>query len=256
MDNKEIKMQLLKEFGIASEKETVDFCREAYKFIVEENPAESKQVDFSQTHVSKDTTPAEVTAIDLGLPSGTLWADRNIGAKSPYEDGAFFSWGNVEPHFPKNKIDWGDEDDAFDDKFIEEEYEKTPGSKLTGNIDAKHDAATINLGEPWSMPTDEDFKELTENCEWERKTINGVNGYLVTSKINGSRVFFSCSGYGYGTSRDGRGAYGGYWSSTFNGARGARVLYFYSGGVRPQGSNSRYFGFAVRAVQKLSSRQQ
>lgn len=244
MSNKEIKMQLLKEFGISDDKKTVDFCREAYKFLIEDDPVASVQAPVI-------SSPAEVIAVDLGLPSGKLWADRNVGAKSPEDYGAFFSWGNVEPHFPnKDNMDWGDDDEAFDYKFSSEEYKKTPGYKLEGNIDAEHDAATVNLGEPWCMPTEDDFQELYDNCDWTRKTVNGVNGYLVTSKINGNSIFFPCSGYGYGSSWLSRGGHGYYWSASFGSAVYARDLYFYSGGVGPQGNYGyRYCGFAVRPVQ-------
>ena len=243
MSNKEFKMQLLKEFGVSDDKKTVDFCREAYKFLIEDDPVASVQAPVI-------SSPAEVIAVDLGLPSGKLWADRNVGAKSPEDYGAFFSWGNVEPHFPnKENIDWGGDDEAFDYKFSSEEYKKTPGYKLEGNIDAEHDAATVNLGEPWCMPTEDDFQELYDNCDWTRKTVNGVNGYLVTSKINGNSIFFPCSGYGHGSSWLYRGGNGLYWSASFYSAVSARYLYFGSGGVGPQGNNVRYYGFAVRPVQ-------
>ena len=241
--NQEIKMQLLKEFGISSDKKSVDFCREAYKFMTEsDNPSPS----FSpQCQVSKDPV-----AVDLGLPSGTLWCDRNVCAMSPEDYGAFFSWGNVEPHFPKkDNMDWGDDDNAFDYKFNSEEYKKTPGYKLEGNIDAAHDAATVNLGEPWRMPTEDDFQELYDNCDWTRKTVNGVNGYLVTSKINGNSLFFPCSGYGHNASWDSRGANGYYWSASFGSAADARRLGFRSGGVYPQSHDARFCGVAVRPVQ-------
>lgn len=243
MSNKEIKMQLLKEFGISDDKKTVDFCREAYKFLIEDDPVASVQAPVI-------SSPAEVTAVDLGLPSGKLWADRNVGAKSPEDYGAFFSWGNVEPHFPnKENMDWGDDDEAFDYKFSSEEYKKTPGYKLEGNIDAEHDAATVNLGEPWCMPTEDDFQELYDNCDWTRKTVNGVNGYLVTSKINGNSIFFPCSGYGHGSSWNYRGGGGDFWSASFVSAVFARSLNFYSGGVYPQHGNYRCNGFALRPVQ-------
>ena len=79
--------------------------------------------------------------------------------------------------------------------------------------------------------------------------MNGVIGLYLESKINGARLFFSCSGYGGGRSWSGRGSYGLYWSSTFYSARYARGLYFLSGGVFPQSSYYRYGGFAVRPVQ-------
>ena len=237
-ENQKMKMELLKEFGITDEKSSVDFCREAYKFLTEED---GKKVYPSVT---------EVQAIDLGLPSGTLWCDRNVGAKSPEDYGAFFSWGNTIPHYPSRKnMDWGDDDEAFDYSFDSDNYEETEGYKLESDIDLAHDAARINMGEPWQMPTSEQFKELYDNCTRVRKTVNGVNGYLVTSKINGNSIFMPCSGYGNGTSWYSRGSDGYYWSGSLFSATYGRHLYFYSGGVYPQSSSYRFDGIAVRAVQ-------
>ena len=241
-------MQLLDKYGNASSPESVDFCRAAYRFITEdEEPAVVPEVSPS----GKETT---VQAVDLGLPSGTLWADRNVGAKAPEDYGAFFSWGNTEPHYPMHKgIDWGDNDDAFDKEnaFSSDNYEKSDGYKLNGDIDLSHDAARINMGKPWQMPTSEQFQELYDNCTWERKTLNGINGYLVTSKINGNSIFFACSGYCYGTSLSNRGSGGVYWSSSYYSAADAYYLYFDSSNVHPQGSDYRRYGFSVRAVQNL-----
>lgn len=239
----ELKMQLLKEFGIIDEKKSVDFCREAYKFLTE---GEQNDTPSAAPAVSSE----EAIAVDMGLPSGTLWCDRNVGAKFPEDYGAFFSWGNTDPHYPnRDNMDWGDDDDGFDYSFDSDTYEKTAGYKLEGNIDMAHDAARVNMGEPWQMPTEEQIKELFDNCDWVRKTINGINGYLVTSKINGNIIFFPASGSGSGTSWSIRGAHGLYWSSSFSSARLARNLDFYSGGVVPQIARSRYYGFAVRPVQ-------
>ena len=239
----ELKMQLLKEFGVIDEKKSVDFCREAYKFLTE---GEQNDTPSAAPAVSSE----EAIAVDMGLPSGTLWCDRNVGAKFPEDYGAFFSWGNTDPHYPnRDNMDWGDDDDGFDYSFDSDTYEKTAGYKLEGNIDMAHDAARVNMGEPWQMPTEEQIKELFDNCDWVRKTVNGINGYLVTSKINGNIVFFPASGYGGGTTWGSRGAYGYYWSSSWLSARVARGLNFSSDGVSPQGTNGRYGGFAVRPVQ-------
>ena len=236
-------MQLLKEFGIIEEKKSVDFCREAYKFLTE---GEQNDTPSAAQAVSSE----EAIAVDMGLPSGTLWCDRNVGAKFPEDYGAFFSWGNTDPHYPnRDNMDWGDDDDGFDYSFDSDTYEKTAGYKLEGNIDMAHDAARVNMGEPWQMPTEEQIKELFDNCDWVRKTINGINGYQVTSKINGNVIFFPASGYGNGTTWGNRGAGGGYWSSSWGSARGARGLGFYSGGVGAQNADGRCGGFAVRPVQ-------
>ena len=225
----------------------IDFVRRNMADL-NENPENRITVDLGSVRPEFESEPQ---AVDLGLPSGTLWCDRNVGAKSPYDYGAFFSWGNTEPHYPKQNMDWGDDDDAFDYRFNSDNYENSEGYKLEGDIDLAHDAARVNMGEPWQIPKSEQFQELYDNCTWERKIINNVCGYLVTSKINGNSVFFACSGYGYGSSWNYRGSHGYYWSASFFSAVFARCLIFYSGGVYPQYNLLRYYGFAVRPVQNI-----
>ena len=186
-----------------------------------------------------DEADNKLTAVDLGLPSGTKWADRNVGATSPEEPGLFFSWGNVAG------VEIGKACNFREKAY----YAETEGANLKGNLDAAHDAATVNLGAPWRMPTDKEFQELYDNCDWEWTTENGYYGVRFTSMINGKSIFFSASGYGVGSSWGSRGAYGYYWSSSFDSSRYARSLGFYSGGVNPQNYNDRFYGFAVRAVQ-------
>ena len=205
-------------------------------------------MDFVRRNIEAGREPVEFdltrkddympVAVDLGLPSGTKWADRNVGAKSAEEPGLFFSWGNVEG------VEIGKACD-----FDEEAYADTDGAKMGGDLDAAHDAATVNIGAPWRMPTGEEFQELYDNCCWVWTTENGYYGVRFTSKINGKSIFFSASGNGDGSSWNDRGSYGNYWSASFYSARDARYLVFSSGGVYPQLDSSRYSGFAVRAVQ-------
>ncbi len=239
----ELKMQLLKEFCIYDEPKSIDFCREAYKFLVEGDIykliglEENTGMPVFEREVSDNSPKAE--AIDLGLPSGTLWADRNVGAKSIEDVGLYFSWGNTDGHVFGTDYDFC------------EDYENTPGSKLEGDIDLEHDAARVNMGEPWQMPTSEQFQELYDNCNVEFCSVNGYRGMKFTSKINGNSIFFACSGLGNGSSWGSRGSFGYYWSASFYSARSARSLYFGSGGVNPQGSSNRCYGFAVRPVQNI-----
>ena len=239
----ELKMQLLKEFGIYDKPKSIDFCREAYKFLVEGDIYKLIGLEANtgmpvfEREVFDNNPKAE--AIDLGLPSGTLWADRNVGAKSIEDVGLYLSWGNTDGHVFGTDYDFC------------EDYENTPGSKLEGDIDLEHDAARVNMGEPWQMPTSEQFQELYDNCNVEFCSVNGYRGMKFTSKINGNSVFFACSGFGNGSSWNNRGSFGYYWSSSFSSARSARRLYFYSGGVNPQDNSNRYYGFAVRPVQNI-----
>ena len=207
--------------------------------------------------------------VDLGLPSGLKWATRSIDitqangfAASPFQyECTFFSWGNTEGHNPADassfSYNWGTGNDG--------PYADTPGAALTANMAPSMDAARANLGAPWRMPTTAEYQELFDNCDFVQAdgttvidagttnklvTVNGVVGIYLKSKNNGKNIFFACSGVGYGSSWNYRGSDGYYWSSSLNSAAGGRYLYFHSGGVGPQYYNgSRFYGFAVRAVQ-------
>jgi hypothetical protein len=206
--------------------------------------------------------------VDMGLPSGLLWADRNIDAtqpdgfcESPYQyEGSFFSWGNTEPHNPTSTsafgYDWGTSNDG--------PYASTPGAKLNGNMAPSQDIVRVICGAPFRLPTTGEFDELFANIDYVQAdgetvidasqanklvTVNSIVGIYLKSKINGKRLFFPCSGYGSGSSWDYRGSNGHYWSSSLYSAAGGRILSFYSGGVYPQDAYNRFLGFAGRAVQ-------
>ena len=206
--------------------------------------------------------------VDMGLPSGLLWADRNIDAtqpdgfcESPFQyEGSFFSWGNTEPHNPTSTsafgYDWGTGNDG--------PYASTPGAKLNGNMAPSQDIVRAICGAPFRLPTTGEFAELFANIDYVQAdgetvidasqanklvTVNSVVGIYLKSKINGKRLFFPCSGNGYGSSWYNRGSIGNYWSSSLYSAAYGRHLYFYSGGVSPQGNGNRFDGFAGRAVQ-------
>lgn len=225
----ELKMRILEKFGIMSEPKSIEFCKEAYKFV------------YGNTTGTTGDEPADIVAdpvaVDLGLPSGTKWADRNIGALNPEDTGLYFSWGNTVGH------------EAGKDYDFEEDYDNTPGSELNGDIDLEHDAARVNLGEPWKMPTKEQFKELVDNCESEVTTLNGYLGRRFTSKINGNSIFLPFAGYISGTSLDYRGSYGLYWSSSLDSQTNGYYLCFNSSNVYPADYSNRFYGFSVRAVQ-------
>lgn len=217
--------------------------------------------------------------VDMGLPSGLLWAKKNIDvtqangfAASEFQyECSFVSWGNTQMFNPKDNSsfnhDFGTWDNsknqAGDGYKPDSIYGQTPGCGITASLAASQDAARVNLGAPWRMPTTEEYAELFANCDFiyangtvidsatvdKRVTVNGILGLYLKSKINGNLLFFPCSGYGYGSSWDTRGGYGYYWSASFGSAVGARDLYFGSGGVFPQNYSLRYYGFAVRPVQ-------
>ena len=182
-------------------------------------------------------------AVDLALPSGVLWCEHNVGASTPYEDGLYFSWGNITGHTGDDGYDFGTSNDG--------PYASTDGAALTGNIptNGTYDAARHNMGAPWRMPTQPEFQELNDNCTSEWTDEDGVAGRRFTSNHNGNSVFFPASGRRYGTSLYSRGSDGYYWSSSLYSSTGGYDLHFDSGGVYPASGNYRFYGFSVRAVQ-------
>ena len=139
--------------------------------------------------------------VDLGLPSGTMWATCNVGADKPEDEGLLFQFGRVDGYRfgdtnhkfklnKQNKQDIGDE-------FIP----KTASGKLYGKndiLDSEDDAAHVNMGGRWRMPTKDELEELINNTTQKETTINGVRGILFTSNINGHQLFIPFTqGYWY-----------------------------------------------------------
>ena len=181
--------------------------------------------------------------VDLGLPSGLLWATCNIGAKEPWESGLYFSWGNVDGHVKGSGFYLGHNTDISP-------YTSTPGASLTGNIpvNAEYDAARANIGGSWRMPTIAEFKELYGSCIRKWTTQNDVNGMLFISNINGNSVFFPAVGCYYGTVFYGDCTLGSYWSSSLRSQDSAYYLFFYSYDAYHLSNHQRLYCFPVRAV--------
>ena len=180
--------------------------------------------------------------VDLGLLSGLKWATCNVGATTPEEYGDYFAWGETEP---KTTYNW----DSY--KY----YDGSNLTKYTGNdskteLDPEDDAATVNWGGKWRMPTKEEQDELLNNCAWTWISQNGVNGYKVTGP-NGNSIFLPAAGSMDGGRFYDAGLYGAYWSSSLN-ADSSGIAYnvgFSSGNVGWYG-NSLYYGLTVRPVCK------
>jgi len=199
--------------------------------------------NFNVTSIESQVAAAPDGAVDLALPSGVLWADKNIGATTPYEDGLYFSWGNITGHTGDDGYDFGTSNDG--------PYASTDGAALTGNIptNGTYDAARHNMGAPWRMPTVGEFQELAANCDSEWTDEDGVAGRRFTSRINDNSIFFPASGFRSGTGLYGRGTRGDYWSASLNSQTYGYSLNFNSEGVIPAYYDYRFIGFSVRAVQ-------
>lgn len=181
-------------------------------------------------------TPA-TRPINLGLPSGVLWAEANVGAREDIDSGLYFSYGNTNGHIPG---------DGY--VFDEETYLSSEGANVTGDIDLEHDAARLSLGGNWRMPTREDAAELIANTTqlWTQK--KGVRGILFTSTVNGNTLFIPAGGYLEDVRFRFAGTTGRGWLSDGTSESAGYVLRVQSTGANVASSIARYLGVNVRAV--------
>ncbi|MCR4848600.1 MAG: hypothetical protein K5920_07125 [Bacteroidales bacterium] len=151
--------------------------------------------------------------VDLGLPSGTLWATYNIGAHVPEEYGDYFAWGETQP---KNTYDWGTYQHCNGDYHELTKYCNAHEYGYNGFTDdltallPEDDAATANWGDDWCTPTMENWRELYQNTTNNWTTLNGVRGILFTA-INGNSLFLPVTGW-CGINELQHGDEGFYWS--------------------------------------------
>ena len=134
--------------------------------------------------------------VDLGLSSGTLWATHNLGATSPEEYGDYFAWGETEPkdNYIWDNYQWVEIVENHILYFTKYNTEDNIGI-VDGKteLDPEDDAAYVNWGPEWRMPSREQIDELQENCTWAWTKMNGVNGQLITGP-NGNTIFLPAAG--------------------------------------------------------------
>ena len=153
----------------------------------------AKLLELLKTTAGIGGSTDKVEYVDLGLPSGNLWATCNLGASSPEAYGDYYAWGEVEPKqeytYPNHK--WYKEG-APSLGFTK--YNNEDG-KLT--LEDEDDAVIQKLGNGWRTPTLADFRELTNQkyTTIEKTTLNGVAGYKITSKKNKKSIFIPCAGF-------------------------------------------------------------
>ena len=128
--------------------------------------------------------------VDLGL--SVKWATCNVGANSPSDYGDYFAWGEA-----KTKSTYTESNSAT--------YERATYTFL--------DAASLNWGSAWRIPTKAECQELIDNCIWIWTTVGGHDGYKVTSKKNGNSIFLPAGGIRRGSEHNGTGEYGFCWTS-------------------------------------------
>ena len=191
--------------------------------------------------------------VDLGLPSGTLWATMNVGADSPEDYGDYFAWGETEPKEVYNwsTYKWCNGSSTTQTKYCTSSSYGTVDNKTV--LDLADDAANANWGGDWRMPTDEEREELqnTSYTTWTWTTKNGVQGYKVASKINGNSIFLPAAGYRNNSDLNDAGFEGYYWSSSLNPSVSDYAFYFlFNWTIVDYSSGSRFYGKSVRPVMR------
>ena len=195
------------------------------------------------------------TAVDLGLPSGTLWADHNIGATNPEDYGDYYSWGETAT---KETYDWSTYFDTNDGGQTFGKYNNDDGKT---ELETSDDVASQTWGGKWQMPTQAMIQELISQCYWVwTTTYNGksVSGYIVYKAKTDSdydvatdpHIFLPAAGGRWGSELDNAGDDGYYWSRSLDpdDSGYACSLGFGSDYVWDDNASRRFSGFAVRPV--------
>ena len=195
--------------------------------------------------------------VDLGLPSGTLWATCNVGASYPEDDGNHFAWGETEimyiQYWGWSTYKWCNGSDNSLTKYCNDSnygYNGFVDNKM--ELELEDDVAYVNWGHSWRMPSLEQQQELIDNCTWQWIQRNGVNGSLVTGP-NGNTMFLPAAASFWENSLIGSGRGGYYWSRTLDptGPYDACYLFFGSNSLGYRFyciDNFRFSGHTVRAV--------
>ena len=175
--------------------------------------------------------------IDLGLPSGTKWACCNVGASTPEGYGNYYAWGETQP---KDVYNW----DTYQYGSSSSNVENI-GSDIAGT---SYDAATVNWGVPWRMPSLTQIQELLDNCSSIWTTQNGVKGRKFTGP-NGGSIFLPAAGGRWDSGLDYAGTGGYYWSSSLLEGYPYYAYYLsFNSGSAYWGSGYHIYGRSVRPV--------
>ncbi|MBO7570680.1 MAG: hypothetical protein J6T48_00855 [Bacteroidales bacterium] len=193
--------------------------------------------------------------VDLGLPSGTKWATCNIGATIPEEYGDYFAWGETSPkteYSPDNYKYWNYEDDEHETwiyllKYNIDCWGVEDNKKVLEPID---DAASVNWGKGWRMPTKKEFDELYKYCTYMEATSNGVKGQLIVG-CNNNYIFLPNAG----SSMYRKDLVGYYWSSSIYDAKNENNWHYYTNyaWINENNKENRYCGLSVRPVCNITS---
>ena len=197
----------------------------------------------------KDNVNIPYEGVDLGLNSGTIWANCNIGALEPQDIGKYFAWGETKGYSSvtnDKKFNWNDYKFSQDGSYrIFTKYNTTDGLMT---LDASDDAASIWMGKEWKIPTIEQLEELN-SLDTSLVKMNGIYGRMFNGK-NGNTLFFPMNGNLKNGVGEGIGAFGRYWTKS----RHEQVAYSWSlafnSSLVKTLYNMRSLGQCIRGVKK------
>ena len=237
---------------------TNKFTRPGYEFICWNTKADGTGISYEEGN--KFSVGSDMTLyaqwyrketniyheyVDLGLPSGTLWATMNIGANSPEDVGYFFAWGET-----KLKAEYSSKTYSCSDEYYYNPDKKKRVVDKRKKLDMKDDAANVNWGNNWRMPTIKELNELMSKCTWIEDKQNAIKGYTVVGP-NGKSIFLPNTGY-----RDGKilKPYFEYWSSSHvNEKERSGPVRAFSLDNFGEDTIHRYYGTPVRPVMSRKS---
>ena len=200
--------------------------------------------------------------VDLGLPSGTLWATMNVGAEKVTDYGLYFAWGETQGYTASQvpsdkKFSWSDyKFNPSGDGSTMSKYNATDGKTV---LDLEDDGVNVNWGGFWQMPIKEAWSELLNTQYVENTSVfnyndSGVNGYLFTSVSNGNTLFIPMAGFYFNGNNQYIGNSCVVWSSSLN---TSHHIYAYDlndlGGLHILERGERYDGLPLRGVVNKSS---
>lgn len=195
--------------------------------------------------------------VDLGL--SIKWATCNVGASSPNEYGDYFAWGEIvtKSEYGNSNYKWQKKDERYV-YLTKYNYLKEDGKvDKKSRLEKSDDVASALWGDSWRMPIGEEILELQKNCVWTWSTIDGCNGYIATSRINGKSIFLPAAGCWDGGELKHKEVGGWFWTADLAEPQAAMTLRYYydqrylpSDNVFTQYACKRYYGFSVRPVTK------
>ena len=194
--------------------------------------------------------------VDLGL--SVKWATCNVGAMSPEDYGGYYQWAGTKDvsstgiYLDENNCPYHKKTSCYEDECWKKYNKESVGKRTV--LDLGDDAAHLNWGGNWRMPTDKEWEELADNCKWKWTTYKGVAGYKVTSKKKGYKnvsIFLPAAGHRSYNRLHSVGSLGDYWCSSLRKFVVSKAYYFrFNSNNYSWGDNNgeRWRGLSVRPV--------